>query len=131
MNLLDEQMRADQRELLRRWGIPVRQIGRDVAPSGIQDAEIIPFLHTLKRPTLFTHDEGFFDADFAHSHYCLVWLDTRDIEAALYVRRFLKHPRSNTQAKRLGTVARVHPGGVHFWPRHHAALQKIGWSESR
>lgn len=131
MNLLDEQMRADQRELLRRWRIPVRHIGRDIAPSGIQDEEIIPFLRTLKRPTLFTHDDGFFHSDLAHARYCLVWLATKDIEAALYVRRVLKHPHFKTQAKRMGMVARAHPGGIHFWQRNHAALQKVAWSESR
>lgn len=124
-------MRADQRQLLRGWRIPVRQIGRDIAPSGIQDENIIPFLLTLKRPTLFTHDDGFFHSALAHARYSLVWLDMKDIEAALYVRRLLKHPRFNTQAKRMCTVARVHPGGIQFWPRNRAVLQKLNWLEPR
>ena len=96
-----------------------------------RDDEIIPFLCTLKRPTLFTHDDGFFHSDFAHARYCLVWLDVKDIEAAPYVRRFLKHPRFHTQAKRMGVVARVHPGGIHFWQRNHVALQRVSWAGSR
>ena len=28
MNLLDENVRGDQRELLRKWRIPIRQIGK-------------------------------------------------------------------------------------------------------
>jgi hypothetical protein len=42
MILLDEQFRADPRLLLTRWRIPFRQIGRDIAPSGIKDVNIIP-----------------------------------------------------------------------------------------
>ncbi len=122
-------MRADQRQLLRRWRIPVRQIGKDIAPSGIQDNEIIPFLLTVKRPTLFTLDDGFFHSTLAHAHDCLAWLDTSDLEVALYARRFLKHPRFNTQAKRMGLVARVHHDGVHFWPGLHAPLQQVRWKE--
>ena len=51
-------MRDDQRDLLARWKIPFRQIGREVAHSGIKDPQIL--LLTLKRPALFTHDRGFF-----------------------------------------------------------------------
>jgi hypothetical protein len=129
MNLLDEQVRADQRLLLTRWRIPFRQIGKDIAPSGIKDENIIPFLHGLKRPTLFTHDQGFFDRELAHSGYCLVCLQTSDIEAALYVRRFLKHPRFDTQAKRMGHVVRAHHDAIHFWERNRPGPRRVEWSE--
>jgi hypothetical protein len=129
MNLLDEQVRADQRLLLSRWRIPFRQIGRDIAESGIKDENIIPFLHRLKRPTLFTHDEGFFSRQLVHPAYSLVWLDTSDVEAALYIRRFLKHSSFSTTAKRMGVVARVHHDGVHFWQHHRPALQTARWMD--
>jgi hypothetical protein len=58
VNVLDEHVRADQRLLLARWRIPYRQIGRDIAPASIKDENILPYLHNLKRPTLFTHDRG-------------------------------------------------------------------------
>jgi hypothetical protein len=127
VNLLDEQVRADQRLLLARWRIPFRQIGKDIAASGIKDENLIPFLHGLKCPTLFTHDQDFFNRQLLHPSYALAWLDVSDIEAAIYIRRFLKHPRFSTSARRRGIVARVHPGGVHFWQRHLPVLQNAPW----
>jgi len=93
MILLDEQIRSR---------IRFRQIGKDMAAAGIKDENIIPFLLTLKRPTLFTHDHGFFQSSLAHSRYCLVLLAESDIEAAFYIRRFLRHSRFNTIRKRMG-----------------------------
>ena len=127
MNLLDEQVRSDQRLLLAQWKIPFRQIGKDIAASGIKDDNIIPFLHRLNCPTLFTHDQGFFRRQLLHPSYGLVWLDVSDIEAASYVRRFLNHPDFDTQAKRLGTVARAHHDGIDFYQRHRARLRRAGW----
>jgi hypothetical protein len=54
MIILDEDIRADQRELLRQRRIAVRQIGHDIAEKGIKDQAILPFLHQLRRPTFFT-----------------------------------------------------------------------------
>ena len=127
MNLLDEQVRADQRLLLAQWRIPFRQIGKDIAAPGIKDENIIPFLHRLKRPTLFTHDQGFFRRQLLHPCYSLVWLDASDIEAAGYIRRFLKHPRFSTATRRMGVVARVHHDGIHFWQGHRLTLQTAPW----
>src|SRR5262249_35093939 len=115
--------------LLKRRQLPFRQIGREIARKGIKDEQIIPFLLTLKRPTLFTHDKGFFDRRHTHERYCLVWLDVSDVETAIYVERFLRQPRFDTQAKRMGTVARAHVEGIHFWQRNHATLQSVRWDE--
>ncbi|HKQ38405.1 MAG TPA: hypothetical protein VJ063_10030 [Verrucomicrobiae bacterium] len=127
MNVLDEQVRTDQRNLLKKWRIHVRQIGKDIAPAGIQDELIIPFLLTLKRPTLFTEDQGFFNRTLVHRAYALIWLDVGDIEVAEYIRRFLRHRRFNTHSKRLGAVARVRHGAVHFWQYPIPRLQKEKW----
>jgi hypothetical protein len=130
MNLLDEQVRADQRLLLNQWRIPFRQIGKDVAASGIKDENIIPFLHGLKHPTFFTHDKGFFERKFLHPNYCLIWLDVDDTEAAVYIRRLLRHPRFHTQAKRMGLVGRAHHRSIHFWQRNRTGLQQVSWQAS-
>ena len=37
VNLLDENIRDDQRALLRKWRIPFRQIGKEISRSGIKD----------------------------------------------------------------------------------------------
>ena len=127
MNLLDENFPEDQLPLLKEWRLPFRQIGRDTARWGIKDPDIIPLLHGLGRVTFFTQDGDFFRRDLCHAAYCLVWLNIRADDAALYVRRFLKHPRFKTQAKRMGTVARAHHDGIHFWQRNRAVLQRVVW----
>lgn len=58
MNILDENILADQRELLQRWAIPFRQIGHEIGRSGMADAEIVPLLLELRRATFFTLGSG-------------------------------------------------------------------------
>ncbi len=115
MNLLDENIRDDQRALLRKWRIPFRQIGKEFSHSGIKDENLIPGLHRLHRATLFTQDEDFFNRRLCHGAYGLVYLDVRYKEVAEFIRRFLKHPEFNTQSKRMGLVARVRANGVRCW----------------
>lgn len=69
--------------------------------------EIIPLLHTLRRPTFFTRDHDFYKADLRHLRYCLVFLDVAFDEAAEFIRRFLRHTAFRTQAQRMGRVVRV------------------------
>jgi hypothetical protein len=57
----------------------------------------------------------------------LVWLDVKAHDAAVYVRRFLRHPQFNTIASRMGVVARVHNIGIHYWQREVRALQSAPW----
>ena len=45
MNILDEDIRADQRQLLRQHRIAIRQIGHDLARKGLKDEAILPVLH--------------------------------------------------------------------------------------
>ncbi len=127
MNVLDENIVAEQRGQLRQWRIPFRRIGEHLAAFGALDENLIPVLHQLPQPTFFTSDEDFFKAPLCHSNYALVYLDVDDRETAEFVRRFLKHPAFDTQAKRLGVVARVHASGVQFWRKEKSGLQKVGW----
>src|SRR5437773_8821 len=61
VNVLDENILESQRQLLRGWRISVRQIGHELGRKGMQDQdEVIPFLLTLRRPTLFTRDLGLY-----------------------------------------------------------------------
>ncbi len=106
MLVLDENLPARQRHLLRSWRIRFRVVGGEVAFSGAKDENLIPVLHRLSNPTFFSLDRDFFQWDLAHSAYCLVWLDVRGKEAAGFIRRFLRHPSFDTQAKRMGGVAR-------------------------
>jgi len=102
VNLLDENILDDERDLLRSWGIRVRHIGRDIERKGILDEAIVPFLLTLRRPTLFTRDQGFCRVERCHAAYCIVCLDVRKTQVAEYTRLVLRHPALNTQGKRVG-----------------------------
>ena len=62
MNLLDENIRDDQRTLLREWRIPFRQVGKEISRTGVKDEDLISLLHQLHRATLFTQDEDFFQS---------------------------------------------------------------------
>jgi hypothetical protein len=131
VNLLDENIPLDQRDLLAGWGVPCRVIGQDIAKLSIGDDNIITMLHRLKQPTLFTRDEDFFKRDLCHAGYALVWLDLAPTEAAMFIRRFLRHSRFRTKAQRLGVVARAHHDGIQFWQRNRVALQRETWVDKR
>jgi hypothetical protein len=118
MNILDENVSERQCDKLRRQRVRVRHIGHDVREKGIKDEEIVPFLHQLTRPTLFTHDIDFYDRRRCHAGYCLVYLDVERADAARFIRRVLRHPLLNTQAKRMGTAVRVSSTGIRLLRRH-------------
>jgi hypothetical protein len=96
MNILDENIIASQRQRLRSWRIPVRQLGVDIARKGLQDEEIIPFLHQLRRPTFFTRDRGFYRREVCHRQYGIVYLEVTPEEVAIFMRRVLRHSTLNT-----------------------------------
>ena len=118
MNVLDENILESQRQLLINWRIPFRQIGFEVGRSGLKDDEIIPLLLTLRQPTFFTLDADFYKRQLCHARYALIHLDVADFEAATFVRRFLRQPEFNTQAKRLGVVIRASHAGLNAWRLH-------------
>ena len=93
MNILDENILASQRQ-------------------------IIPLLHSLRRPTFFTRDLGFYERNLCHPQYCLVCMAVGQYEAAAFARRLLRHPEFDTQARRMGTVIRVSRGGLRVWRLH-------------
>ncbi len=131
MNLLDENIPLDQRDLLGAWGIRCRVIGQDLARLSIGDDNIITLLHRLKQPALFTRDEDFFNRALCHAGYALVWLDIAPTEAAMFIRRFLHHPRFRTKVQRLGNVVRVHHDGIQFWQVNRSEVQRLPWTEER
>ncbi len=129
MNLLDENFPADQAAMLRTWRIPFRQIGGGIGRFGAQDADIIALLHRLHSATLFTLDEDFHRRRLCHPAYCLAWLDLHADDAAVTVRRFLRHSRFDTEAKRMGLVVRLSEGGIHFWQRNQAIKHHTSWAK--
>jgi hypothetical protein len=96
--ILDENIFADQRELLHDRKITSRQIGVDLEEKGLSDEEIVTLLHRI------------------------VWLDVRPAEVADYAWRFLRHASFRSHKQRLGTVVRVSPKGIVFWQQNKQKL---------
>jgi hypothetical protein len=127
MLIADENLPAAQRRWLRKRRIRLRVVGADIASRGSADENLISLLHRLPQPTFFTLDRDFYSRDWLHPGYCLVWLDVTDDRAAEFIRRFLRHPRFETQAKRMGIVARVHTGGVSYWEVRKRSSLSVPW----
>ena len=127
MNLLDENIPEHQRQLLRGWRIPVRQVGVDVGHKGLSDDAIIVLLHQLPRPTFFTRDDDFYQQALCHPAYCLAYLAVGQYEVASFVRRFLRHPQFATHARRRGTVVLVSHNGLRGWRLHATAEEDVQW----
>lgn len=94
MNILDENILEDQRQLLLNWRVSFRQISYEVGWKGMKDDEIIPFLLTFRQPTLFTVDRDFYRRELCHAQYSLVYLDVAQSEAAAFMRRLLRQIES-------------------------------------
>lgn len=127
MNILDENVRADQLAFLRDQRVSVKKIGEEIGRKGMQDADIISLLHDLDRPTFFTLDADFSHPRLRHEGYCLVFLVVRPTLFADYVRRVLRHKRLNTKAKRMGLVIRVEPEGMSIWGKHAEKAEHVPW----
>lgn len=128
MNILDENIDLIRRQQLLRWKIHLKQIGIEIGHAGMKDRdEIIPLLHSLRRPTLLTRDDDFYHPQLRHPGYCLAYFDVALAETARYIRRFLRHPAFRTQAQRMGKVARVHESGITFWLVGADESGKLDW----
>src|SRR5206468_985136 len=98
---------------------------------GLQDEEIIPLLLTLRRPTIFTRDLGFYSRQLCHAHYCLVILVVGQYEAAHFIRRVLRAPEFDAQAKRMGKVIRVTHSALAVWRVNSEHEIRHPWSDER
>ena len=127
MLVLDENLPAGQRQLLRKWRMRFRVIGIDLARRGTSDENLIPLLHHLPQPTFFSLDRAFFRPELLHANYGLVWLDVGDNLAAESIRNFLRQHEFDTRAKRMRIVARVHGGGVTFWRMPKRSPRTVSW----
>lgn len=93
----------------------------------MKDSEIIPFLHQLNQPSFFTRDDDFYEPKLCHAGYCLVYLDVRKEEVAIFVRRVLRHRALKTKAKRMGKVIRVAHVGLSVWQLHAGKEEHLDW----
>jgi plasmid stabilization system protein ParE len=61
---------------------------------------------------------GFYRRESCHRQYAIICLEVAPEEVAIFVRRVLRYPRLNTQAKRMGTVVRASHRGLGVWQLH-------------
>jgi hypothetical protein len=127
MNVLDENIGSDQRELLRRWHIRVRQVGYDLFAKGVPDDGIIALLRQGRRTTFFARDADFYRRHRRHARYCLVYLDVDEDEVAAYVRLFLRHPMFDAEVRRRGHVIRVAPVRLTYWRPRAEQEEQASW----
>jgi len=130
VNILDENIIDSQRQRLRHWRIPVRQMGHDVGRQGMKDQEIIALLLRLRRPTFFTRDDDFYAPHRCHARYSLVYLAVAKDEVAPFVRRLLRHHEFDTIAKRMGAVIRVSQSELSVWRFHAKQAIRVAWRPS-
>lgn len=127
MNILDEDINNSERLLLEQWRIRVRQIGYEVGRRRMTDQEIISFLQQGQRITFFSNDRDYFLKHLCHANYCLVYLDVEKNQTAFFIRRLLRHPEFNTQAKRMGKVGRVTTEHIYVLQLHAKEQRKLTW----
>jgi len=127
MNILDENIPANQRQLLETRRIHVRQLGFDLGRRGLTDDDIIPLLLQQNCPTFFTRDDDFYDRRLCHLRYCLVYLAVEKNTVAEFVQRVLRHPDCTKRAQRLGSVIRVGKAGLSIWRLHAKSALSVEW----
>jgi len=113
--VLDENILDSQRLLLQASRVAAKQVGVDCGRKGLPDEQILVSLRQGRNITFFTRDSDFYAPDLRHQRYCLVMAAVGQNEAAAFVRRFLRHPGFDTQAKRMGRVVRLSHVGLAVW----------------
>jgi len=129
VNILGENILEDQRQLLRNWGVPLRQIGYEAGWKGMQDEEIISFLLRLRRPTLLTLDRDFYQRGLCHARYSLVFLDVKQSEAARFARPRTPPSRPEHPRQADGSRHRASHTGVAVWRLHVDQEVCLGWAD--
>ena len=131
MIILDENISRDQREAFQKWKIKFKQIGYDLANKGIIDENIIVVLHSLKQPTLFTWDSDFYNYKLLHKNYCIVYVDVKQTDVAIYIRKFLNSDLFYTKSKRMGKIIRITYEGIKCWEFSKKTEKQFLWNEQR
>lgn len=128
MIVLDQNIPTEERKKLDEWGIRTRKIGVDIGWAWMSDeGHIIPLLHSLRQPTFFTLDLGFYRRKFCHPNYCIVVLDISESQVAEFVRRFMRHKDFNTKAKRMGRIVKITTDGIYWWEISATSEKKLRW----
>lgn len=128
MIVLDHNITRDQAELLSRWRIRFHRIGVEIGlPSWDDEQEILRHLHRSKQITFFTRDSDFFRQRLCHTNYCLVVVDTTEVETSRIIQRFLHHPAFRTKSQRCGKVIKLSPRTIVWWEASKRGTHRLDW----
>ena len=124
-HVLDADVRQQDYQALRRRFSMVK-VGDGFGYSSMSDGDIRRELHHSKQ-TFHTQDRRFCHPRHRHPTYCLVFYDVADPDFVSCVQRFLRHPRFNTRAKRMGKVVRVTLEHIEVWELHRENREIVEW----
>lgn len=130
MIILDENILQGQREKLIRWKIKFKHIGYDLSYKGIIDENIIVLLHKFKQATLFTRDSNFFNNKLVHNNYCIVHVNVKPKDVAIFIRKFLKTTLFDSKYKRIGNIIRVSYQGIKWLQLNEKVEKQFLWNEN-
>ena len=125
-HVLDENVIKQNYQALRRRFSMVK-VGDGFGYPSMSDENIRSELHHSKQ-TFHTQDRRFCHPRHRHPTYGLVFYDMEDKDFVSYVQRFLRHPRFNTRAKRMGKVVRVTLEQIEVWEYHHENQEIVEWT---
>ena len=124
-HVLDENIHEPRYQALRRRFSMVK-VGDGFGYHSMSDQNIRNELHHSKQ-TFHTQDPDFYHPRHRHPTYCLVFYDVKAKDFVSCVQRFLRHPRFNTRAKRMGLVVRVTLEQIEVWEIHHENREIVEW----
>jgi hypothetical protein len=96
-------------------------------PSWDDEQEILRHLHRSKQVTFFTRDSDFFRYRLCHANYCLVVVDTTEVETSRSIQRFLRHPAFRTKSQRCGKVIKLSPHTIAWWEASKRGTHRLDW----
>src|SRR5450432_2312292 len=105
-------------------------MGLDFGRKGLKDEEIV-VLRRQRNSALFTRDAGFYQPVLRHPSYCIVVASVGQHEVAAFIRRFLRHPDFDTQAKRMGRVLRISHAGLAVWRLRSQTEMHTIWNRAK
>jgi hypothetical protein len=101
---------------IRKW-ITAERLQDLRANERIPDERVPEILRTLKQPTFVTIDQDFWDRDFCHPSYGILYFALRSEEQGVIpdlLRALLRRPDCHTRARRMGKVARVSTTAIDY-----------------
>jgi hypothetical protein len=132
--ILDDQLNVGRLlPPIRKW-TTAQRLGELRPHQRILDDRVPEILRTLKQPTFVTIDQDFWDRDYCHLGYCILYFALRSEEQERIpglLRALLRRPDFRSRARRMGKVARISPSSIDYWQFQGQDLQRLAWKGTR